>query len=53
VVPVGAQQIQDGGGRHFEKTVKSPFICDRSTVLDEIKHDEAYWPLASDKPLKS
>ena len=36
VVPVGAQQIQDGGWPSFWKNVKSPYICDRSTDLDEI-----------------
>ena len=36
VVPVGAQQIQDGGWPPLKKPVKSPFICDRSTDLDEI-----------------
>ena len=37
VVPIGAQQIQDGGRLPFwKKPVKSPFICDRSTDLDEI-----------------
>jgi len=24
------------GGRHFEKNVKSPYVCDRSTDFDEI-----------------
>ena len=37
LVPVGAQQIQDGGRPPFwKKTVKSPYICDRSTDVDEI-----------------
>jgi len=36
VVPVGAQQVQDGGRPPFKKNVKSQFICDRSTDLDEI-----------------
>jgi len=36
VVPVGAQQIQDGGRPPFCKTVTSPYIYDRSTDLDEI-----------------
>jgi len=41
------------GNRHFEKkTVKSPYICDRSTDPDEILQDNAYWPLAPDQSLK-
>jgi len=36
MVPIGVQQIQDGGRRHFEKKVKSPFICNHSTDLNEI-----------------
>jgi len=41
-------------GRHFEKTVKSPYrhiFCDRSTNFDEIWHDDAYWPLAASRCL--
>jgi len=37
VVPVGAQQIQDGRRPPFwKKNVKSPYVCDRSTDFDEI-----------------
>jgi len=31
-------------GRHFEKNVKSPYLCNRLTDFDEIWHDDAYWP---------
>jgi len=31
-------------GRHFEKNVKSPYLCDRSADFDEIWQDGAYWP---------
>ena len=34
VVPVGAQQLQDGGRPPFKKSVKSPYVCDRSTDFD-------------------
>ena len=40
------------GGRHFEKNVKSPYFCDRSTDFDEIWLDDACWTLAADQPLK-
>jgi len=36
----------------WKKTVKSTYICDHSTDLDEIYHDDAYWTLAPDQPLK-
>ena len=36
--------MQDGGGRHFEKTVKSPYLCNRLTDFDEIWHADADWP---------
>ena len=39
-------------GRHFEKSVKSPYLCDRSIDFDEIWHDDACPPLAADQPLK-
>jgi len=52
VVPIGAQQIQYGGRRHFEKTVKSPYLCDRSIDFDEIWQDDKHWPRTADLPLK-
>jgi len=39
-------------GRHFEKNVKSPYLCDRSVDFDEIWLDDACHPLAADQPLK-
>jgi len=30
--------------RHFEKTVKSPYLCNRLTDFEEILHGDAYWP---------
>jgi len=40
-------------GRHFEKkTVKSLYLCNRLTDLDEIWHYDAYWPPTADRPLK-
>ena len=46
VVPIGAQQIQDGGRPPFwKKTVKSPYLCNRLTDFDEIWYSDAYWPL--------
>ena len=36
VVPIGAQQIQDGGRPPFKKNVKSPYLCNRLTDFDEI-----------------
>ena len=39
-------------GRHFEKTVKSPYLCNRLTDFDEIWHDDAYWPPAAERSLK-
>jgi len=44
VVPIHAQHIQDGGGRHFEKTFKSPYLCNRLTDFDEIWHADADCP---------
>ena len=31
-------------GRHVEKNVKSPYLCNRLTDFDEIWRDDAYWP---------
>ena len=39
-------------GRHFEKTVKSLYLCNGLTDFDEIWHDDAYWPLTADLWLK-
>jgi len=44
VVPIHTRHIQDGRGRHFEKTVKSPYLCNRLTDFDEIWHADADWP---------
>ena len=38
------RHIQHGGGRHFEKTVKSPYLCNRLTDFDEIWHADVDWP---------
>ena len=35
----------------LKKTVKSTYLCDRSTDFDDIWHDDTYWPLAADQPL--
>ena len=52
VVPIGAQQIQDGTRPPFwRKTVKSPYLCDCSTDFDENWQVDAHWPLAADQPL--
>jgi len=40
------------GGRHFEKSVKSPYVCDRSTDFAEIWRDDARWTLAADQRFK-
>jgi len=52
VVPIHARHIQDGGGRHFEKTVKSPYLSNRLTDFAEIWQSEANWPPTRDRPLK-
>jgi len=47
------RQIQDGGGRHFEKkNVKSPYLRNRLTDFDEIWQVDAYWPPTGDISLK-
>ena len=38
-------------GRHFEKTVKSLYLCNRLTDFDKIWYYDAYWPLTADLPL--
>ena len=53
VVPIGAQQIQDGGRPPFwKKTVKSLYLCNRWTDFDKIWYIDAYWPLTADRQLK-
>ena len=52
VVPIGTQQIQDGGRPPFKKTVKSPYLCNRLTDFDEIWYSDAYWTRTADAPLK-
>jgi len=39
-------------GCHFEKTVKSLYLCNRLTDFDKIWYSDAYWPLTADRPLK-
>ena len=39
-------------GRHFEKTVKSLYLCNRMTDFDKIWYSDAYWPLTADRRLK-
>jgi len=39
-------------GRHFEKTVKSPYLSNRLTDFDEIWHGDANCPPTGDRPLK-
>ena len=49
VVPIGAQQIQDGGRPPFwKKTVKSLYLCNRLTDFDKIWYSDAYCPLTAD-----
>jgi len=38
--------------RHFEKTVKSPYLCNPLTDFDEIWYSDAYRTLTADLPLK-
>ena len=39
-------------GRHFEKNVKSLYLCNRLTDFDKIWYSDAYQPLTADRPLK-
>ena len=39
-------------GRHFEKTVKSLYLCNRLTDFDEIWYSDAHWTGTADVPLK-
>ena len=39
-------------GRHFAKSVKSPYLCNLLTDVDEIWHYDAHWSLTADRPLK-
>jgi len=52
VVPIRARHIQDGGGRHFEKKVKSPYLSNRLTDFHEIWQAGADWPPTKGKSLK-
>ena len=53
VVPIGAQQIEDGGRPPFwKKNIKSPYLCNRLTDFDKIWHSDAHWPLTADLSLK-
>jgi len=46
------QKSKMADGRHFAKSVKSPYLGSGSTNFDEIWHDDAYWSLTADRPLK-
>jgi len=39
-------------GRHFEKTVKSLYLCNRLTDFDKVWYSDAHWPLIGDLSLK-
>jgi len=39
-------------GRHFEKTVKSPYLSNRLIDFDEIWHAGADWPRKGSRSLK-
>ena len=39
-------------GAILKKTVKSPYLCDRSIDFDEIWQDDKHWPRTADLPLK-
>ena len=52
VVPIGAQEIQDGGRPLFWKKVKSPYLCKRLIDFDNIWYSDAYYPRTADLPLK-
>ena len=53
VVPIRAQQIQDGGRPPFwKKNVKWLYLCNRLTDFDKIWYSDAYWPLTVDLSLK-
>jgi len=41
-----------GDGRHFEKTVKSPYLSNSLTDFDEIWYGNANWPITADRSLK-
>jgi len=52
VVPIGAQQFQDGGRPPFwKKTIKSPYLCNRLTDFDEVWYSDAHWLLTADADL--
>ena len=52
MVPIRARRIQDGGGRHFEKKVKSPYLSNRLTDFHEIWQAGADWPPTGGRSLK-
>ena len=52
VVPVGTQQIQDGDGRHFEKTVKSLYLWNRLTDFDKIWYSDTHGAPTANLSLK-
>ena len=52
VVPIGAEQIQDGGRPPFWKKPLNRYICNRLTDLDKIWYIDAYWPLTANLSLK-
>jgi len=39
-------------GRHFEQSVKSPYLCERVTDFNEIWRDDAHWPSTADWSLQ-
>jgi len=52
LVQIRTQQFQDGGRPPFWKTVKLPYLSNRSTDFKEIWHSDAHWPPTGDTPLK-
>ena len=44
LVQIRTQQFQDGGRPPFWKTVKLPYIRNRSADFEEIWQSDAYWP---------
>jgi len=53
VVPIGAQQTQDGGRPLFwKKNVVSLYLCNRLTDFDKIWYSDSYWPHTSWKITK-
>ena len=52
VVPIGTQQIQDGGRPPFWKKPLNRHLSNRLTDFDEIWYNDAYSILTADLPLK-